>query len=218
VADSTWNLLVSGRLLDLMWTSNQSLVIGTGLALVLGVPFGILLGRSARLDRFLNVFITISLSTPIVALLPLIIVLFGLGLPARAFFVFLISFDTVVSMVRTGVQRLEPVYLEMADCFAARWYHVWGKVILPGIVPTLAGAVRVAVSRGLIGMIIIELTLVSVGIGGFIMRQRVFFRPNDVFAGVLIICVEAIVLSILTRKLQQRLAPRGIYGTGDRGE
>ncbi len=218
IIESTWDLLVSGELLDLLIVSNQSLILGTAAALLLGIPLGILLGRSATLDRFLNVFITISLATPTVALLPLIIVLFGLGPPARIFFVFLISFDTVVSMVRTGVRRVDPTLLEMADCFAARWYHTWPKVILPGMVPTVAGAVRVAISRGLIGMVIIELTLISVGIGGFIMRQRVFFRPNDVFAGVLILCVEAVLLSLVARKLEQRLAPRGIYGTGGRSE
>jgi ABC-type nitrate/sulfonate/bicarbonate transport system permease component len=214
ILEALWELIQSGELWELLWISNQSLILGTALSLAAGIPFGILLGRSQRVDRFLFIFIQIGLAAPSVAFLPLVIVFLGLDLTARTFFVFLFSFDLVVTMIRNGVRGVDPNLIEMADSFAARRRHLWVKVLLPGMVPTIAAAVRVAITRGLVGMTIIELTLIAVGIGGFITHSRAFFASSMVFAGVLVICVEALLLTFAAQRLEKWLTPRGLYGTG----
>lgn len=207
-----WQMVTTGQLVDLLMTSNQALLFGTLLSLGIGIPFGILLGRYKTFDSFFGVFISISLAAPTIAFLPIVIIVFGLDLKARVVFVFLFTFDLVVSIVRNGVRNIQPEFIEMATCFAANTRQMWLKVLLPGMIPSLAAALRIAITRGLVGMVIIELTLTAVGIGGFVMLQRAYFRADMVFAGVFVICLEALLLTFIAQRIERRLIPKGLHG------
>ena len=213
VVQALWKLTVSGELLEAFWLSNQSLLIGTTAAIVLGIPFGVLLGRSKIANRLLGVYVDLDLATPSVALLPLIILVFGLGLEARSIVVFTFSFPLTVAMVRAGSRTVDPKLIEMGESFAPTTWQLWRKVLLPGMLPTLAGAIRVAVSRGVVGMIIVELTLVTVGLGGLIMEAQSLFKSDVLFAGVVVVCLEGVLLIYLANLLEKKIAPRGLYAT-----
>src|SRR5690606_15232447 len=136
-------MTISGELLENLWLSTQSLLIGTTAAIVIGIPFGVLLGRSKIANRVLGIYVDLDLATPSVALLPIIILIFGLGLPARSIVVFTFSFPLVVSMVRAGSRTVDPQFIEMGQAFGTSTRQLWMKVLLPGMLPTLAGALRV---------------------------------------------------------------------------
>jgi ABC-type nitrate/sulfonate/bicarbonate transport system permease component len=213
VVQALWKITLSGELLEAFWLSNQALLIGTTSAIVLGIPFGVLLGRSKVANRILGIYIDLDLATPSVALLPLIIMIFGLGLEARSIVVFTFSFPLIVAMVRSGSRTVDPRIIEMGQSFAPTTAQLWRKVLLPGMLPTLAGAMRVGVSRGVVGMIIVELTLVTVGLGGMIMEAQSLFRSDILFAGVLVVCLEGVVLIYLANLLEKKIAPQGLYAT-----
>lgn len=213
IAEAIWDLTVSGELGPALWRSNQALLIGTASALVFGIPIGIALGRSSLLNRIFGVYVDIDLATPTIALIPIVIIAFGLGLTARSVVVFLFGFALVVSLVRTGARTVDPNLIDMATAFAPTRRQLWVKVILPGLLPALGGAFRVAVSRGVVGMVIVELTLTTVGIGGLIMEARSFFRAEVVYAGVVVVVAQALLLMALGRWVERKIAPRGLYGT-----
>ncbi|MFY1632929.1 ABC transporter permease [Solwaraspora sp. WMMB335] len=215
IATAAWDMTVSGELGPALWRSNQALLIGTSTALAVGVPIGIALGRSSLLNRIFGVYIDIDLATPTIALIPIVIIVFGLGLTARSVVVFLFAFALVVSLVRTGARTVDANLIDMATAFAPTRWQLWVKVILPGLLPALGGAFRVAVSRGVVGMVIVELTLTTVGIGGLVMEARSFFRADVVYAGVAVVVAEGLLLMALGRWVERRIAPQGLYGTGD---
>ncbi|MFV2105528.1 MULTISPECIES: ABC transporter permease [unclassified Micromonospora] len=214
IVAAAWDLALSGELGPALWRSNQALLIGTSVALAVGVPIGIALGRSPLLNRIFGVYIDIDLATPTIALIPIVIIVFGLGLTARSVVVFLFAFALVVSLVRTGARIVDANLIDMAAAFAPTRWQLWAKVILPGLLPALGGAFRVAVSRGVVGMVIVELTLTTVGIGGLVMEARSFFQADVVYAGVAVVVAEGLLLMALGRWVERKIAPQGLYGTG----
>lgn len=213
VLQALWRTTVSGELLEAFWLSNQSLLIGTTAAIVLGIPFGVLIGRSKVANRVLGIYIDLELATPSIALLPIIIMIFGLGLPARSIVVFSFSFPLTVAIIRAGARTVDERIIEMCRSFGPTTAQLWWKVIIPGMLPTLAGAMRIAVSRGVVGMIIVELTLITVGLGGMIMEANAMFHADVLFAGVLVVCAEGLFLIWLAGVAERKIAPRGLYAT-----
>ena len=208
-----WDMAISGELWVNLWISNQALVIGASASLIVGILMGVLLGRSKRLNQILGIYVSIDLATPTIALLPLIIIIFGLDLTARSVVVFTFGIAMVISLVRTGAQTVDEGLAEMGEAFAPTRWQMWSKVIIPGLLPALGGAIRIAVSRGVVGMVIVELILISVGIGGQIMDARALFQGDRVYAGVIVICIEALLLMAAGRWLERKIAPQGMYGS-----
>lgn len=213
VGEALWDMTRSGELATVLWRSNQALLVGASASLVTGILVGIALGRSRLLNQIFGVYIDIDLATPTIAFVPIVVIVFGLDLTARSVVVFLFGFSLVVSLVRTGARTVDAALVDMATAFAPTRRQLWTKVILPGLLPALGGAFRVAVSRGVVGMVIVELTLTTVGIGGLVMEARSFFRADVVYAGVLVVVAEGLLLMALGRWVERRIAPQGLYGT-----
>lgn len=211
---STWRLIISGEIFPLLWMSNQAFLIGTSLALLVAIPLGILLGRSERANQILGIYLEIDLASPTIAFLPIVIVVVGLGLPARSLVVFLYSFALTTSLVRSGARSVDRQLIEMAEAFAPTRRQLWQHVIIPGLLPALGGAFRIAVSRGVVGMIIVEFVLTTVGLGGLIIDAKSRFQADVVYAGVLLILLEAFAIMAFGRWVERKIAPEGLYGTG----
>jgi ABC-type nitrate/sulfonate/bicarbonate transport system permease component len=207
-----WRMTLNGDLIEALLVSNQSLVIGVILSLAIGIPAGILLGRSQLLDRIFGVYVDILVVTPMVSIIPIVIIVLGLNLSARVMIVFLFAVVTVVANVRTGARSVPAGLVEMARAFGTRPWDMWTKVLIPGMLPALGAALRLSLSRGVVGMVIVELTLVSVGLGGLVLNARALFHADTVFAGTLVILIEGLLLIWLGRRVEKRLAPAGLHG------
>lgn len=213
VLASFWDLTVSGRLPIAMLISNEALVLGLAVALIVGVPAGILMGRIPALDRIFGVYVDILIVTPMVAMMPIVIVALGLGLVARVVIVFLFSVVVIVANTRTGARGVNPALIEMAQSFGAGGLRMWLMVLLPGMLPALAAMVRLAIARAVIGMVIVELSLVAVGIGGLILDASSAFQTATVFAGTLAVVLESLLLIWVASWIEHKIAPKGLYGT-----
>lgn len=207
-----WEMTLNGDMISALLVSNQSLVFGVILSLVIGVPAGILLGRSQILDRIFGVYVDILVVTPMVSIIPIVIIVLGLNLSARVMIVFLFAVVTVVANVRTGARSVPPGLVEMARAFGTKSWDLWTKILIPGMLPALGAALRLSLSRGVVGMVIVELTLVSVGLGGLVLNARALFQADTVFAGTVVILVEGLLLIRFGRFLERRLAPAGLHG------
>lgn len=205
-------LIVSGELFRALYVSNQSLVLGFLLTVLLGVPFGLLLGRFPILDRVFGIYLDISLVVPMVALMPVVIVALGITLAARVVIVVLFALPGLVINVRTGMRGVDPRLVEMARAFGAREWQIWWKVTLPAALPALIAGLRFAASRAVVGMIIVELTLISVGIGLVIQNGRGQFAADVVFAGTLVVAAEGLLIVGLAGRLERLVAPRRKLG------
>lgn len=197
-----------GELWYALWTSNQALLLGYLLAALTGVPLGLLLGRAPRLSAFADVFLDILLLTPMPAVIPLLVMATGLGLETRLLVVFLFAVAIIAVHAAAGVRGVDAEIVEMARAFGAGRAQLCRRVILPGALPAVFVGLRLGLSRGISGMVAVELLLIAVGVGRLIQRFQGDFDAPAVYAVVLVIMAEAVLLTGALRRVERRLALR----------
>lgn len=188
-----------------LWITNQALLIGYLLAVVVAVPLGILLARLPWLERFTDGYLTILIVIPMSAMIPIIVLVVGLGLSARVIVVFLFSFPIIVLNTLAGLKNLDDSLLEMAKSLKASERQLWKHILLPGALPGVLTGMQLGLARALSGMIIVELILIAAGVGKLILRSMALFEPATTFALVIVVIIEIVVLMSIFRWCRRRL-------------
>lgn len=202
-----------GTLLEGMLITNQALVGGYLAALVVSLPLGILMGSSRAVAKVASPYLTILLAVPMIALVPIVQLVFGLTLAGRVVVVFLFAFIYMTINTMIGVREASPELKEMARSFGATRGQMLRRVILPGAVPAIMAGVRLGLGRAIIGMIIAELSLIGAGIGSLILEFQVRFQPAYVFAIVMLAVLEGVLLMEIARRIEVRFARwKGVQG------
>ena len=199
-------LLGTGALLEGLWITNQALILGYLLSIAVSLPLGILLGTSLSADRVLQPYLTILLAAPMISIVPIVQAGLGLTLTARVAIVFLFAFIYMTINTTVGVRGVDPRLREMASSFGASRLQMLRWVILPGAVPAIMAGVRLGLGRAVIGMIIAELVLIGAGIGSLIIEYEVRIQPAYVFAIVLAVVLEGVLLIEIAGRIERRLA------------
>jgi len=200
-------LLFDAEFWRAVWVSNQAMLIGFGVTVAFGIPMGLLMGRYRPAEMFTDVYINIMLVTPMAALIPLIIMAIGFGLNARVLLVVLFAIPMVIVNSRAGVREVDPSLIEMAQSFGARERTIWWRILVPGSMPAIMTGLRIGLSRSLTAMVVIELLLIAVGLGGLIINFRGAFEPESLYAVVVFVVLEALLLITIARWLERRLVP-----------
>ncbi len=197
-------LLRSGALLRATLTSLQSLGLGFGAAVVFGVPFGLLMGVVQPIGRVARVYFDLLIALPTAALIPLVILTFGINIVSSAAIVFVFSVPFVTMNAYGGVRDVKPRLVEMARSFDASWSRLFTRIVLPSALPMVLAGVRYGLSRAFVGLIIAELLLSPFGLGRLIMTSRSMFEHDRMFATV----VWTLLLSVGALTLLGRLEGR----------
>jgi ABC-type nitrate/sulfonate/bicarbonate transport system permease component len=200
-------LLPSPDLWNALWISNQAMLYGFALGVLLGVPLGLLIGRWSPAEKFVDPYLTILLATPMAALIPIIIMAVGLGLTSRVLIVFLFSFVVITVNTRAGLRNLEPGWIEMAQSFGATESQIWRKILLPGTLPAILTGLRLGLARAISGMLMVELVLLALGVGRLILQFQVTLESAKLYATVLVIIAEAVILMQGVKWLERRAVP-----------
>lgn len=205
--EALWELLGSSTLWNAVWVSNQALLIGFAAALAVGIPLGIAMARFRLLDRAVDPYMSILLVMPIAALIPLFVMSLGIGLTSRVLLVALFALPMVAVNTQAGVRGVDPSLIEMARSFLASERQLWRKVLLPGAMPGIMTGVRIGLGRAVTGMVIAELLLVSVGFGELVLEYRSRFNGASLYAVVLVVIAEALLLIAAARAIERRVIP-----------
>lgn len=206
-AEATVSLLLDRQTWEALALSNQSLVLGFAISVALGVPIGLAMGRFRGAEQFTDVYVNILIVTPMAAIIPLLLMSLGFTLASRVVLVTLFAVAMVVVNSRAGVRQVDTSLLEMARSFGASEWQIWRRVLLPGALPAIMTGVRIGLGRAITGMVIVELLMVSVGIGNLILRYRGFFEYDRLYATVVVVMIEALVLISLARAFERRATP-----------
>ncbi len=209
---ATWYLLASGTIWDPLFLSNQAMIVGFLVAVATAVPLGLLMARSPRLESFFDVYLNILIVTPMAALIPIFLMAFGLELTSRAAVVYVFSAPIMTVNTRAGVRSIDPSLIEMARTHCATELQIWRKILLPGALPATMTGLRLGLSRAINGMLLAELLLMAVGVGRLILDFRGHLEPALLFAVVVILLIESLVLMVLIRWLERRVAPWAAAG------
>ena len=178
-------LVLSGALLAASATSLQSLLLGFGGAVVVGVPLGLVMGVVRPVGRVARVYLDLLIALPTAALIPLVILSFGINIVSSAVIVFVFSAPFVTMNAYGGVRDVRPRLVEMAQAFDASWGQLFTRIVLPSALPMVMAGLRYGLSRAFVGLIVAELLLSPFGLGRLIMTSRSMFEHDRMFATVL---------------------------------
>lgn len=200
--------VVNGQLNRSLWPhlfqSSQQFFIGLGLALVTGVPLGLALGLFRRLNYFLDPWLSAIYATPTIALVPLIVLVLGLGLASKVFIVWLEAIFVIVVSTMAGVRAAEARYLDLAKSFRASRLLTFRSVILPSSLPFILTAIRLGTTRALVGVVVAEFFAANAGIGFYINFSGTILRTDRVMLGVILLGIMGILLGEGVRRVERR--------------
>jgi NitT/TauT family transport system permease protein len=181
-----------------------SYLAGLGLAVVVGISLGLLMGLVHRADQVLNMWVNIFLSAPLSALVPVIMILFGMGVPTVIVTVFMFAVWIIALDTRAGVLHTSPSLLEMSKSFGASPLQRLRIIVLSALPEILAG-IRLGVIRGVKGVVIGQLLVSIIGVGALFSLYSQNFLMAHFWALILILFAFALSLAELIDRLEKRV-------------
>jgi sulfonate transport system permease protein len=215
IAKAAVVMIGSGELWNYLWPSLVVLALGLTAAAIIGIAIGLLLARFWVLDVALGVYITFLYSTPTVALVPLIVLWAGFETMAKVIILFLFAFFPMVINTYQGVKNVDPRLIEVGRAFRCSERQLWINIVLPGALPFIVTGLRLAVGRGLIGMVLADLYTAISGIGYLIVRTASTYQVDKMFVPIVTLGVLGVTLTALLRLLEIKVAPWTVAGRGD---
>jgi sulfonate transport system permease protein len=207
VAKAAVEMIGSGELWTYLAPSLNVLFIGFTLAVIFGITIALLLARFWVLDVALSVYITFLYSIPSVALVPLIVLWAGFETTAKIIILFLFAFFPMVINTYQGVKAVDPKLLEVGRAFRCSEQQLWFNIVIPAALPFIVTGLRLALGRGLIGMVLADLYTAISGIGYLIVRTASTFQVNKMFVPIVTLGLLGVTLTALLRLAETYLAP-----------
>ncbi len=199
--------------------STLEFLVGYGLAMLVGIPLGFLIGWNRRAGYALEPWLHGLNSTPTLALMPLVVLWFGLGIESKFAIVFISAMVPVVVNLYVGVRTLDPRLLRVARAFGARRRVLLRSIIIPGLLSFVFIAARIAVGRSVSGVVVGEFYASQSGLASRIFQAGVNAQTSRLFFGALTITVLAMLGFRLVDALQRRaLSWRGVPANKPKGK
>ncbi|HSD35721.1 MAG TPA: ABC transporter permease subunit [Alphaproteobacteria bacterium] len=183
----------------------RSFAIGMALAIVVGVPLGILMGRVRAADRLLGIWVDLFVSAPLTALVPVLMILFGFGEQTIVITVFLFAVWIIALDTRAGVRHISPSLIEMGRSFGASPIALHAKVIIWAALPEILAGIRVGCIRGVKGVVIGQLLVSIIGYGALFELYSRNFLMKEFWALTILLFAFAILLSEGIALLEKRV-------------
>jgi ABC-type nitrate/sulfonate/bicarbonate transport system permease component len=207
IAEAFWDLALSGKLGAAMAESLQPFAAGYGLAILFGVPLGLIIGRYRVAEAALGIYVTAGYAMPLVALVPLLVLWLGLGFAVKAAVVFLMSLFPICINTWLGVTAVPKSLIEVGKSFVAPDTVILRRIILPATLPYIMAGIRLAVGRAVVAMVIAEFFTTISGLGAIIINAANSFDTATMFVPIVVLMVMAIGLNGLIGVVERRVAP-----------
>ena len=207
IAAAFWDLLVTGQLQSALYESLRPFALGYCLAIVVGIPLGLVIGRFRVAEAALGIYITAGYAMPLVALVPLLILWLGLGFAVKVAVVFLMALFPICINTWLGVTAVPKTLIEVGKSFVAPDVVILRRIILPATLPYIMAGVRLAVGRAVVAMVIAEFFTTISGLGAVIINSANNFDTATMFVPIIILMVMAIGLNSLIGLVERRVAP-----------
>ena len=204
VLETFGELIASGELAEAASVTVRALFLGYVLAVLAGIPFGIVMGAWDRFGDILQPYLYAVFSTPRVVVVPLIVVWFGIGFEARLFLVFFWSAIAISVNTAQGVRHARPDLVEVARSFRASRVQMARHVLIPGAIPFVVAGLRIGAERAIVGVIVGEMFLQIVGLGGVITKGSEELLPAKMLCAVMVIAVLGTIIVTALDTLEKR--------------
>jgi NitT/TauT family transport system permease protein len=186
-------------------TTLRAFLIGMVLAICVGIPLGMLMGRVKIADDLLGMWVNIFSSAPLSAIVPVLMILFGFGEKTIIAAVFLFAIWIIVLDTRAGVRHISPSLIEMARSYGAPRWALYGKIIVWAALPEILAGIRLGLIRGVKGVVIGQLLVAIVGYGALFETFSRNFRMSQFWALTIILFAFALVVSALIERAEAKV-------------
>jgi NitT/TauT family transport system permease protein len=198
------DLFASGEIWNDLRVSGIEFALGYLLAIATAIPLGIACGWYPRVSHVLDPFLSALYATPRVALFPLVLIWFGIGIWSKVVLVYLGALFPILINTVTGVRTSDPRLLKAGRSFGATDLQLFRTVVVPGSIPFIISGLRLGVGRALVGIVVGEMAAATAGIGFLITVAGSSFQTDKVMVGVLIIAAAGMVSMDLLGSLERR--------------
>lgn len=207
VLRSFWHLAVSGQLNKHFVATLLEFTYGFVTATIVGIVVGYLMGMHRWFDEVMDPWIATLYSIPIITVVPLIIIWFGIGMVSKVIVVFKITAVAIILNTAAGIKNLDPIWLELAKSLRLSRWETTYKIRFPGALPYIITGMRLGVGRALLGVIVAELMAANAGLGYLLRDASETWDSPKLFVTVTLLAVIGLVSFNLIKRLEQKIAP-----------
>jgi len=207
IAAAAVGLVASGELWTDLWVSGLPFIIGFVGAVLVGIPVGLVMGWRRRVEYALDPFLTALYASPLVALAPLLIVMFGVGVQGKAVLIFLLAVFPFIFNAYAGVRSVDRLLVNVVRSMGGGEKDLYLKVIVPSTIPYLVAGARIALGRGIVGIIVGEFYAASEGIGHAVSWYGDNYLLSEMFVCILILMIIAVLFTEALRHAEIAVAP-----------
>jgi ABC-type nitrate/sulfonate/bicarbonate transport system permease component len=205
IAGTLWQMFATGSIWAPLGVSATAFAIGLGLAVVAGLPLGILLGRSNTLNAMFDPFITAFNATPRLVFLPLLMLWFGIGLWSKVAVVFLGALFPLLINTYEGVRNADRLLINVVRAFGAKEWDIARLVVVPNALPFIVVGLRLAIGRAVLGVVVSEFFGAQDGLGVVMVRAASGFKVDIVFAGLIVFAALSLIMTGPVKLLEDRM-------------
>ena len=200
-------IFVENLLLPALAVTFQALAVGLVIASVGGILLGFLMARVEVAEVILRPYVFALYATPRIALVPLLVLWFGIDFEMRVVVVVLSALFPIAINAYQGARFIDPDYDETAASFVASRYQTLRTVVIPATLPFVFAGLRIGLIRGLVGVIVAEMTASVTGTGRLLIQLGQFFQTGRLLVPSIVLGIIGILLIWLIDLLQKRVAP-----------
>ena len=220
VAESFWQLLVTGQLLGNLWASLIRVGFGLGIGVVLGTGFGLFAGLSRLGEDTVDSTLQMIRTLPHLALIPLFILWFGIGETPKIALIALGAVFPIYLNLFSGIRSVDRKIIEAASTLNLTHAEIIWNVVLPGALPQFLVGLRYSVGIAWLTLVVAEQVNASSGIGYLVMNARDFLETDVIFVGLIIYALLGLVTDQIVRVIERRALawrPSFVGGQTNRG-
>ncbi len=206
IVGTLWSMFATGSIWAPLGVSAGAFAVGLGLAIIAGLPLGILLGRSRTLNAMFDPFITAFNATPRLVFLPLLMLWFGIGLWSKVAIVFLGAVFPLLINTYEGVRNADKVLINVVRSFGAGEWDIARLVVIPNSLPFIVVGLRLAIGRAVLGVVVAEFFGAQDGLGVVMVRAASAFQVDVVFAGLIVFAGLSLIMTGLVKLLEERMS------------
>jgi NitT/TauT family transport system permease protein len=215
VMRTAWHLIANGQLAQHVGASLSRSLVGFTLAILYAVPLGLLIGWNRRLAATVSPFLEMLRNTAALALLPVFILLLGIGEASKiAIVLYSCSFPILLNTV-SGVRGTDPLLIKSARTMGLSQFQLFYKVILPSAVPTIFVGIRLAGAYSLVVLVAAEMIGAKAGLGYLIIYSQYNFQIPEMYVGIITIMLLGVSFNQLLSHIERRLTRWNPSARGD---
>ena len=206
IAGTLWRLFATGAIWTPLGVSASGFALGLVLAIVVGLPLGVLIGRSRTLNAMLDPFITAFNATPRLVFLPLFMLWFGLGLWTKVVIVFIGALFPILINTYEGVRNADKTLINVVRSFGASEWDIARLVVVPNAMPYIVAGLRLSIGRAVLGVVVAEFFGSESGLGVMMMQAAGRYQVDVVFSGLIVFAVLSLAMTAMVQVLENRLS------------